>query len=85
MTHFIGENFGGGIVFYVYDEMRHGLIASTRDQNNLISWYNGIKRNTNTTGDGLNAGSMNTALIIALQTNDNPMGNFAAKCAQTSP
>ena len=26
--HFIGENFGGGIVFHVYDNGQHGLIAA---------------------------------------------------------
>ncbi len=31
-THYIGESYGGGIVFYVYDNGQHGLIASTADQ-----------------------------------------------------
>jgi hypothetical protein len=83
--HYIGEFYGGGIVFYVYDKGRHGLIAATRDQDPGIQWYNGVKRYTNTTGDGVRAGEMNTALIIALQTNDNEVGNFAAKvCADYS-
>lgn len=83
--HYIGETYGGGIVFYVYDNNQHGLIAASRDQENAIAWYNGTKRYTNTVGDGLNAGAMNTVLIIAQQTNDNPMGNFAAKiCADYS-
>ncbi|MDH3650264.1 MAG: DUF1566 domain-containing protein, partial [Saprospiraceae bacterium] len=39
----------------------------------------------NATGDWIGAGAMNTMLIIALQTNDNPQGNFAAKlCADFS-
>ena len=83
--HYVGESFGGGIAFYVYDKGRHGLIAATSDQDPGIQWYNGMKRYTNTTGDGVGAGEMNTALIIALQTNDNPMSNFAAKvCADYS-
>jgi len=83
--HYVGENSGGGIVFYVYDKGRHGLIAAPSDQDQGIEWYNGIKRYTNTTGDGLGAGEMNTALIIAQQTSDNPMSNFAAKvCADYS-
>jgi hypothetical protein len=83
--HFIGEIYGGGVVFYVYDNKQHGLIAAVKDQDSAIEWYNGTKRYTNTAGDGINAGEMNTALIIAMQTNDNPMGNFAAKvCADYS-
>jgi hypothetical protein len=83
--HFIGEKFGGGIVFYVYDNRQHGLIAASTDQYNGIVWFNGIKKYTNTTGDGLKSGEMNTSIIIATQTNDNPMGNFAAKvCADYS-
>lgn len=84
-THYVGESYGGGTVFYVYDNGRHGLISATVDQNPGIEWYNGTRRYTNTTGDGLGAGEMNTTLIIALQTNDNPVGNFAAKiCADYS-
>lgn len=84
-VHVVGEMYGGGIVFYVYDNGQHGLIAAVKDQNQGIEWYNGTKRYTNTTGDGVNAGSMNTTLIVALQTNDNQTGNFAAKiCADYS-
>jgi hypothetical protein len=83
--HYIGESFGGGIVFYVYGNGQHGLISATRDQDFGIEWFNGTKRYTNSTGDGLGAGEMNTTLIIALQTEDNPMSSFAAKaCADYS-
>jgi len=84
-VHYIGESYGGGIVFYIYDNGRHGLVASTSDQDLSVEWYNGTNRYTNTTGNGIGAGDMNTSLIIALQTNDNPTGNFAAKvCADYS-
>jgi hypothetical protein len=83
--HYIGENYGGGIVFYVNDNGQHGLIAATADQSTGIKWYNGINRYTGTTGDGLYAGSMNTAMIVATQMADNQTGNFAAKdCADYS-
>ncbi len=83
--HYVGEPYGGGIVFYVYDNGQHGLIAATADQDPRIEWYNGTKRYTNTTGDGVRAGAMNTTLIISLQTDDNQLGNFAAKvCADYS-
>jgi hypothetical protein len=78
-THYIGENYGGGIVFYVYDAGQHGLIAAVENQSDGIQWYNGTFRKTVTSGDGLNAGAMNTTLIAAVQINDNQAGNFAAK------
>lgn len=31
-NHYVGESFGGGIVFYVYDGGRHGIITATVDQ-----------------------------------------------------
>lgn len=37
-----------------------------------------LSRVTNATGDGVGAGKMNTSLIIAMQTNDNTAGSFAA-------
>ncbi|MBN2613465.1 MAG: DUF1566 domain-containing protein [Bacteroidales bacterium] len=84
-NHFIGENYCGGTVFYVYDNGLHGLIVSDEDQSTGIQWYNGTYRYTNTSGDGLGAGEMNTSLIVAIQTADNQTGNFAAKvCADYS-
>jgi hypothetical protein len=84
-VHFIGESYGGGIVFYVYDNGQHGLIAATADQSTGIQWYNGIYRYTGTTSDGLGAGLMNTAIIVAGQMGDNQTGDFAAKvCADYS-
>ncbi len=83
-SHHINEQYGGGIVFYVYDNGQHGLIASPVDQGSS-SWYNGQSRATGATGDGLGAGAMNTAMIVASQMNDNQSGNFAAKiCADYS-
>ena len=84
-THYIGENYGGGIVFYVHDNGQHGLIAAIADQGSDIEWNNGTFRTTETSGDGLNAGAMNTAIIIAIQMADDQNGNFAAKvCADYS-
>lgn len=77
-THFIGESYGGGIVFWVDATGQHGLIAATSDQSTGLQWYNGTNRVTNATGDGVGAGKMNTTLIIAMQTNDNTAGSFAA-------
>ncbi len=83
--HYIGESYGGGIVFYVYDNGQHGLIAPTADQYAGMQWYNGTDKYTGTTGDGLGAGAMNTAMIVATQMADLETGNFAAKvCADYS-
>jgi hypothetical protein len=83
--HKIGETYGGGKVFYVYDGGLHGLIAALADQSDGIQWYNGIDKVTGATGDGVGAGAMNTAMIVAAQIDDTPGGNFAAKlCADYS-
>jgi hypothetical protein len=84
-VHFIGENYGGGIVFYIYDNGQHGLIASLNDQIQSISWWNGVNRYTGTAAIGLNSGALNTAIIVATQMADNQGGDFAAKrCADYS-
>ena len=65
--HFIGESYGGGIVFYIYDNGQHGLIAATADQSTGIRWYGGTSTNTRARADGVGAGLKNTAIIIANQ------------------
>ncbi len=81
----IGDSYQGGIIFWLDATGQHGLIAATADQSTGIQWYNGTYRNTGTTGDGLYAGAMNTAMIVATQLADNQTGNFAAKvCADYS-
>ena len=66
-THTIGESYGGGIVFYVYDNGKHGLIAATSDQSTRIRWYGGTDTITRARADGVGAGLKNTAIIIANQ------------------
>ncbi len=85
-VHFVGESYGGGIVFYVYDNGQHGLIASTADQSTGVNWYTAsVPPHTGTTGDGLNAGAMNTAMIVASQMRDSQTPLCAAKvCADFS-
>jgi len=67
ISHTIGESYGGGIVFYVYDNGNHGLIAATSDQSAGIRWNGGSYTNTRARADGVGAGLKNTALIIANQ------------------
>ncbi len=78
--HFIGENYGGGIVFYVYDNGQHGLIAANADQSTGIQWWNGTYFLCNAVrNDGINIGRINTDSIIAKQVT----GNYAAAvCAK---
>ena len=66
-VHFIGENYGGGIVFYVSDNGQHGLIAANTDQSTGIRWFGGTYTYTRARADGIGAGLKNTAIIIANQ------------------
>jgi hypothetical protein len=66
-THYIGESYGGGIVFYVYDNGQHGLIAATADQSPAIRWYGGSNTFTRARAEGVGAGLKNTSIIIANQ------------------
>ena len=81
-THSIGESFGGGIVFYVWDNGRHGLIAATSNLSfggtSFFTWgptanYVMAIRN------GINAGMSNTERIIMKQ--GAGIGNYAALIA----
>jgi hypothetical protein len=64
-VHYIGESYGGGIIFYIYDGGQHGLIAATDDQNMSIDWYAGSFNVTHARADGIGAGLKNTAMIIS--------------------
>lgn len=67
-VHYIGESYGGGIVFYLYDSGQHGLIAATTDQStSTMRWYGGSYTNTCARGNGIGSGLKNTAIIIANQ------------------
>ena len=69
--HFVGESFGGGIVFHVYDKGQHGLIAAPQDLSTGIRWHAGgepgIYTPTMAKSDGVISGKSNTAIIIAVQ------------------
>ena len=93
--HYIGEKYGGGIVFYIYDKGEHGLIVTTDPGidfglNGNRQWYNGTERFTGSIGDGLGSGIMNTAMIVAAQAGEGnagvgTFGMFAARsCADFS-
>jgi len=75
----IGDHYQGGIIFWLDATGQHGLIAATADQSEEIQWFNGTNRCTGAECDGLYAGSMNTAMIVATQIADNQDGYFAAR------
>ena len=68
-THYIGEYYGGGRVFYLYDNGKHGLIAATADATTFsrVRWFGGSNTVTRARADGVGAGLKNTAIIIANQ------------------
>ncbi len=65
-VHYVGESYGGGIIFHVYDNGQHGLIASTADQS-VVRWWGGSNVSTIAKADGMGAGLKNTVLVIAKQ------------------
>jgi len=63
-VHTIGESYGGGIVFYVYDGGRHGLIAATSDLSGTYQWHNTTTYWCNKVrNDGISIGRNNTDSI----------------------
>lgn len=64
--HYVGESFGGGIVFYVDGTGQHGLIAATSDQGS-IKWYNTGYSTTGAIGTAIGTGFANTNTIINSQ------------------
>jgi hypothetical protein len=78
--HFVGEHFGGGIVFYVYDNGKHGLISATSDFGGAIRWFGGSNTNTGATIAQVGIGLQNTQLIVSNQreVDGNPFA--ASKC-----
>jgi hypothetical protein len=81
-THKIGDVYGGGVVFYVYDFPNpgdttsglHGLIMSKADQRNGTVWATGSALTQNIlTGDVVGNGKTNTVQIIAAVQNGGPV------------
>jgi hypothetical protein len=68
-NHSIGESYGGGIVFYVYDNGQHGLIATPADLSTEMRWSSKTNdyQYSMSRADGIGAGKANTSLIISRQ------------------
>ena len=86
-VHSIGESYGGGIVFFVYDGGQHGLIAAPFDYEFWgdmdIRWFGGSYTNTHARGDGVGSGLLNTAIIIANQGSVDGSSFAATACNET--
>jgi hypothetical protein len=66
--HFVGEKFGGGIIFYLDENGNHGLIAAPDDQSQSAEWgCMGYLVGASYVSDG----QKNTDLIIAKCGNKN--------------
>jgi hypothetical protein len=79
--HYIGQNYGGGIIFYVTDNGQHGLIADSadlHDTTDTITWANIDTTLLNASLSGTGGGYTNTERIVVNQ----GAGNYAANlCA----
>ncbi len=77
----IGDKCHGGIVFYVDESGKHGLVASPNDLG-FFSWSDIDEKETllitGATGNGVGAGAANTKQIIAVQ----GAGRYAAMAAR---
>ncbi len=81
-TYAIGDFAQGGIVFWLDETGRHGLVCAKMDQNggSGIRWYAGTHGLTRARGDGMLSGEANTAIIIAAQVAIGDDGNdYAAQ------
>jgi hypothetical protein len=86
-THAIGEVYGGGIVFYVWDGGAHGLIGANTELNNgqATSWGGGSSAYVGTQNRyGVLGGKLNTQRILnvipvpTFGNGDNGTGNKSA-------
>jgi len=63
----IGDFYNGGIIFWIDETGKHGLVCAKKDQSEGIIWYNGTYVETKAKESGILAGKKNTASIIAVQ------------------
>ena len=75
----IGQNYEGGVIFYIDSTGEHGLICAPTNQSTGIQWYNGQYIYTNATGTSIGTGKTNTNTVIKIQ----GAGNYAANLCNT--
>ena len=77
-AHYIGELYGGGIVFYIYDNGQHGLIASLDNLDaSGVAWSATLSSEIGSSAQSYTDGASNTAAIVA---QDNTPGYAATLC-----
>ncbi len=66
-NHYVGELYGGGIIYYVYDNGQHGLIASLDDLDggSGVAWSAIANVEIGITAQSMTNGVSNTAAIVA--------------------
>jgi len=76
--HFVGELFGGGIVFYVYNNGANGLIASLDDLDggSGVAWSANTATLIGPTAQSFYNGASNTAAMVAQDTTANKAGTL---------
>ena len=81
-AHYIGEHYGGGVIFYIDSTGQHGLVADTIDLG-VASWKYWTTRFTTTgaTAKRIGAGKLNTRKIILSQGDS---GRYAARLCKKS-
>ena len=77
-SHYIGQSFGGGIIFYLDSTGAHGLIASNNDVS-VGLWYAGVRLNTHAKDSAIGTGLCNTKKIVKAQ-GDNGVNYAAWQC-----
>lgn len=65
-AHYIGEHFGGGVIFWISKNGLHGLIADTVDLGQA-TWSKGRNITTGDTATAIGTGRSNTKNIILAQ------------------
>ena len=76
--HYVGELFGGGIVFYVYNNGANGLIASLDDLDggSGVAWSGNTSTPIGATARSFNDGASNTTAIVAQDATANKAGTL---------
>lgn len=75
VTYTLGQEYGGGVIFYLDSTRQHGLIAAIADLDTTAAWYNGTYYTTKARGIAPGTGAVNTWKIIHAL---GETGNYAA-------
>jgi hypothetical protein len=67
ITRYLGEAYGGGIIFYVDEDGKHGLITTTIDKSTRKQKKSETFIHTNEVRDGISTGRFNTNRLNAMK------------------